>query len=382
VGTSRTTFQGRIGLKNISRQGIILLSALWIISILTILAVSVSRQASMAIKLASYDVDRQKAYLIARAGMLRALSEKMMEYETGMSVDIDALSQSWANNKELFHEHELGEGTYTIYYEYPVLGSGGSGFPVLYGLMDEQSKININTADENTLMNILLYIGLQQNQAMQIAGSIVDWRDSDGTIASSSAGLLYGAENDYYQGLDPAYMCKNADFNHINELSVVRGVTKDIMDKIKPYITVYGNGKVNINTASGPVLNALIGPGFPDLAEKIVDYIAGADKEIATRDDRWFSLGPVVIDRKRDGFVEIKNLQDAQWYANIYGIRTEEYNRLKELASGINPVFSASSDVYRLRVLSEVKKVKVQLEAVYDFTQDKESAKIKFWYQD
>jgi len=231
-------------------------------------------------------------------------------------------------------------------------------------------------------MNILLYIGLQQNQAMQIAGSIVDWRDSDGTIASSSAGLLYGAENDYYQGLDPAYMCKNADFNHINELSVVRGVTKDIMDKIKPYITVYGNGKVNINTASGPVLNALIGPGFPDLAEKIVDYIAGADKEIATRDDRWFSLGPVVIDRKRDGFVEIKNLQDAQWYANIYGIRTEEYNRLKELASGINPVFSASSDVYRLRVLSEVKKVKVQLEAVYDFTQDKESAKIKFWYQD
>ena len=40
-------------------------------------------------------------------------------------------------------------------------------------------------------------------------------------------------------------------------LVLVEGLTKDIFDKFKDYITVYGTGKVNINTAPKEVLLAL-----------------------------------------------------------------------------------------------------------------------------
>jgi type II secretory pathway component PulK len=367
--------------KNTSK-GIILITSLWIIAILTVFAVSVARQASILIRLASYDVDRQKAYFIAQAGIFRALSEKMLEYKTGMSTGIDALSQSWANNKELFLKREFGEGAYTLWHERPVSGPAPGSPEILYGLMDEQSKLNINIADESTLSNMLVYINADKDQAIEIAGSILSWRGVDSTIAFSSGRLSYGAENDYYKGLYPGYNRKNSNFDHIYELSLVRGITNEIMHKIEPYITVYGNGMININTASTPVLNALIGPAFPGLAQKIDDYRAGPDGVIGTKDDRWFSLGPVIINRERDGLVAIKNLQDAQWYANIYGITTEEYNRIRELATGLNPQLCVSSEVYRARVLAEVKKVKVELQAVYDFTGDKERPKIRFWYQE
>jgi general secretion pathway protein K len=369
-------------LRHDCKKGIILITSLWIIAILTVFAVSVARQASISVKLASYDVDRQKAYFLARAGMQRSLAEKMLEYKTGMSTEIDALSQSWANNKELFLRRELGEGHYTVYYSYPELVQDKSRQHVLYGLMDEQSRLNINFADENTLINMLNYLDIGEDKAIEIAGSIIDWRDADNIVASSAARLLYGAEDDYYQGLSPAYNCKNADFDYIYELLLVKGVTADIMDKVKPYITVYGNGKTNINTAGVPVLQALIGPAFPDLAEKIARYRSGPDNVIGTKDDRWFSLGSIIIDRARDGLVEIKNLQDAQWYANIHNITTDEYNRIRELAAGISQQFSVNSQTYRARVISEVERVKVELEAVYDFTEDRDSPKIRFWYQE
>jgi hypothetical protein len=248
--------------------------------------------------------------------------------------------------------------------------------------MDEQSKININTASEDTISNLLLYFDVEEDLALSIAGSIIDWRDADSEIASSERGLLYGAEEEYYQSLAQPYSCKNAPFDNIYELLLVKNITPDILSSIKPYITVYGNGMVNINTASEPVLSALMGPDFSGLAAKIVLYRQGDDDIIGTDDDSWFSLGPVIVDRGKQGLVEIKNLQDPQWYANIYGITTEEYNRIKVLISVTEPEICVSSDVYRAIAQADVRKVKVRLEAVYDFSEKNKPPAIKYWYQE
>ena len=366
----------------IKEKGVILIASLWIVAILSLFAVTIGRQASVSLRLASYDVDKRKAYFIARAGMMRALSEKAIGYKTGLSSDIDAFSQPWINNKDLFLRRAFGAGYYTVGYEYLLPERSGKKSPMLYGLMDEQSKININIASEDTLKNLLIYFDIDENIALSIAGSMMDWRDEDDKVASSQRGLLYGAENFYYQGLPSSYSCKNAIFDNIYELLLVKGVTVDILSKIKPYITVYGNGKVNINTASEPVLTALIGFDFPGLAAKIAGYRQGEDDIIGTKDDAWFSFGSTIIDRKEKGLVEIKNLQDPQWYANIYGIITDEYNRIRELVSESSPQICVASDVYRDIVLSEVNKVKMRLEAVYDFSDRKNPPEIKFWYQE
>ncbi len=365
-----------------NESAVILIASLWMIAILAVFAVSIGRQSGVSLKLTSYDVDKLKAYFIARAGITRAVEEKALEFRDNISIGVDALSQAWASNKELFDNHVFGEGSYTIGYEYPSAEDDEKEPVMLYGLMDEESKININRAAEDTLFNLLVYFDIDEDKAREIAGAVIDWRDKDDNAASSQLRLLYGAENSYYQGLASPYACKNSDFDSIYELCLVKGVTSEVMEKISPYITVFGDGKVNINTAPEPVLSALIGPGFSSLCSKIVDYREGDDDTIGTRDDAWFSYGSTVVQRKEEGLVEIKNLQDAQWYANIYGITTDEYNRLRDLVSGSEAQAAVSSRTYRAIALAEVRRVKAFVEVVYYFESKDKPPLIKYWYQE
>jgi len=251
-------------------KGAILITALWIVAILTIFAVSVGRQSAVSLKLTSYSVDKVQAFHLARAGIMRVLAEKSLEYKRNLSTTIDAFNQKWANNEDLFKEHSLGNGSYTIGYIYPDETEDEEEI-ILYGLMDEQSKVNINTASVNTLKNLILSFDIDEDDAEDIAAAIVDWRDEDDEITISEDDVFYGAEDEYYQGLSPAYHCKNLAFDSIYELILVRGMTQGIMNNITPYITVYGNGKTNINTASRRVLDSLFGPDYSDLASKVVE---------------------------------------------------------------------------------------------------------------
>ncbi len=365
-----------------TEKGIILIASLWMVAILAVFAVSIGRQSAITLKLTSYDIDKIKAYFIARAGITRVVSEKKLEYKKNLSVGIDALSQPWANNKALFDRHPFGDGSYTVSYEYPLSNQGEDAPVTLYGLMDEESKINLNTVTEETLNNLLVYFDMDEDNATEIAGAILDWRDKDDLVMSSKNRLLYGAEDMYYQGLLERYDCKNSDFNTIYELLLVKGIDSKVLNMIKPYITVFGSGKTNINSASEPVLSALLGPDFSNLASKIMDYRRGDDDLIGTSDDAWFSYGSTITYRGKEGLVEIKNLQDGQWYANIYGVTIDEYSRIRSLISGLNPQFQVTSDTYRAIVLAQVKRVKMRLEAVYSFKDKEKPPLIKYWYQE
>lgn len=371
-----------LGLNKRHSRGVILITSLWIVSILSLFAVYIGRQTSISLKLVSYDLSRYKAYFIAKAGMQRALSEKAIEYKTGMSSEIDAYSQSWANNSGLFLKRSFSDGYYTIGYKYPGTLTGDRAEAMMYGLLDEQSKVNINFADINTLKELFICLDMKSDKALQMACCVMDWRDEDDIIMSSEEGSLCGAENFYYKGLSPAYECKNSNFDIIYELSLVKGFTNDIIDMLKPYITTYGNGLVNINTASEPVLRALIGPDFPSLASKIIDYRQGEDGLLGTADDAWFAIGPVIIDRGRGGLVEIKNLLEEHWYGNFYGIDTDEYNRIRELVSGTKPLICAASDIYRAFVLSEFDGIKFIAEGVYDFSDKSKPPVTRYWLQE
>ena len=86
------------------------------------------------------------------------------------------------------------------------------------GLVDEASKINLNapwlTAD------MIQYL---PGMTPQIAAAIVDWRDSDSSVSSN------GAEDETYSKLSSAYKTKNADFESVEELRLVNGMTPAIL---------------------------------------------------------------------------------------------------------------------------------------------------------
>jgi type II secretory pathway component PulK len=86
-----------------------------------------------------------------------------------------------------------------------------------FGIVDEASKLNLNTADSQMLQML-------PNITSDMADAIVDWRDPDDTITGN------GAESEYYLSLNPRpYNAKNANFETVEELLLVRDFTKDVL---------------------------------------------------------------------------------------------------------------------------------------------------------
>lgn len=82
-------------------------------------------------------------------------------------------------------------------------------------------------------------------KAIEIVESIVDWTDADNDPSDN------GAEESYYLSLADPYQPANVPFRSIEELRLVRGVTPELMQVLRPYITVFREKQpMNVNTMS------------------------------------------------------------------------------------------------------------------------------------
>ncbi len=188
------------------RSGVALIIVLWISAILTLLVYSFLRTMVVEYSLAaSYGAEKQ-AEQLALSGIERGLAILASD-ETLPAT----LQEDWADNEEEFLEYRLGDGFFTL--TRPTLDEQT---PRLHGATDEASKININSATRDLLMNV-------PGMTDEIADSILDWRDEDEEPRGN------GAESSYYLFQDPGYSCKNEPFETVEELLFVRGVTSGIL---------------------------------------------------------------------------------------------------------------------------------------------------------
>ena len=82
----------------------------------------------------------------------------------------------------------------------------------------------------------------------------------------------------------------------------MKGINADIFAKIKPFVTAFGSGAVNINTASKGVLLAL---GLKEsLVDKVLKFRQGEDAEERTSDDRTF-MDPNTVGAALGAIMEI-----------------------------------------------------------------------------
>ena len=89
---------------------------------------------------------------------------------------------------------------------------------ITFGLVDEGAKLNINNTNVTAEMLELL-----PRMTPELAAAIIDWRDSDEDVTPG------GAEAETYARLRPAYYCKNAPFDSLDELRLVNGATMEIL---------------------------------------------------------------------------------------------------------------------------------------------------------
>ena len=211
-------------------KGTILMIALWILAILMLLTVSLAYRASLEIKLSSLTARRIRAREIAREEIYRLA--RILKNDKNA---YDALNEEWALSR--------GEE------------------PISYTFQDEERKINLNTFPREVL-SALAGVG------EEIASAIMDWRDTD------DIPLPGGAEDIYYISLNPPYHCKNNLIESMEELQAIKGVTPELFRTLESIATIYGHGKLNINTASEETLGVLLtGLGSPlSLRDKIILY--------------------------------------------------------------------------------------------------------------
>lgn len=259
------------------RRGSILIGVLWSLFFLASLALVINSLITPQLSLAARLRDRVVLRHITEAGMKKAIIEIRADETEGY----DVLNDTWSVNEDAFKEIQLSDGKY-FSLKYAVSGEEGSEGQEYYGLTDEERKININTATGDVLNKLLEIAGEASSQeSADIADAIIDWRDEDDEPGDN------GAEDSYYEGLSPGYVCKNAPFDVLEELLLVKAMTQDIYDKVKDYLTVYGNGKVNLNTAEVLVLQSL---GMrSSLTEKVITFREGDDGTIGTEDDNAFN---------------------------------------------------------------------------------------------
>lgn len=256
------------------QAGSVLVIVIWIVTVLVIFVVGLSALVASRLNTFKYFRDTNRAYFVALGAVNKAIAEVNKEAKISW---YDSLSEPWSNNPLEFQEILIGGGVGRVSYEYPT-PAGATENITFYGAADEERRININKVNATVLQTLLVKVGeVETNKALALADAIIDWRDEDNTPRP------YGVENDYYITLKPPYPSKDKDFEIPEELLLVKGMTPEIYNKIKDMVTVWGDGRVNINTAPAGTLRAL---GLPiSLVSNIYRFRAGRDGTLGTSDD-------------------------------------------------------------------------------------------------
>lgn len=244
-------------------KGAVLIITIWTLSILVVLVLGIGFRMTLEARIADYNIKEFKLLQIAKSAAVKFKAVSDIDE----SKSCDSLGEDWSNNDELFENVALGDGIFTIGY----LRKDGNEETFFYGAEDEESKININIAPREILLNL-------PDITEEIADSILDWADED------EIPHVNGSESDYYLSLEYPYSCKNSSLQSKEELLLVNGVTVEIYEGIKDLITVHGEGKVNLNTATSRVMEVL---GLDSVS--IEKYRKGNDGEEGTADDRVFT---------------------------------------------------------------------------------------------
>jgi type II secretory pathway component PulK len=83
---------------------------------------------------------------------------------------------------------------------------------IVYGLVDEGSKVNLNTGNSNM-------ISFLPGMTVEFSSAILDWRDTNGN----------GASQIYYAMRQPPYQCKAGPFETVDELRLVYAADMDVL---------------------------------------------------------------------------------------------------------------------------------------------------------
>ncbi len=245
-------------------SGFVLVCVLWALAILTILTFGFARRALLDRRAAAVSCDHMQARFLARGAVERGIAEVRNEQAARWIVMESGVAAPgmpgtrlpmfrWKTSANLIDGDEV------------FASSGGPDFAddsCVYRVEDAESRISLNTAPEEILEEI-------PGIGFRTVNAIVRRRgNEEGEPAEPFVAI---EEVMYLTGVDEALWYGTGQRPGLRDL-----------------VTVWGDGRINVNTASADVLRCI-----PDIGESVVDaivsYRVGGDGELHTEDDRTFS---------------------------------------------------------------------------------------------
>ncbi len=301
-----------------------LIISVWVLVALAVIALSLGHRVSMMLRIAAFHRDDIKALYAAKAGAWFAGTQLIQDTN-----DYDAHDEDWANNEELFKKITLDDADYA----FATVSYQDEEGQTRYGMTDEESRINLNTASKEILASLFSSCDIEQTRAQELARDILYWRGSEAAPPAVSA---------YYE-TSLHYKIKQKKFARIEELMLVKGtqdLDKDTLADVLPLLTIYGDGKININTASSQALLA-------------VALSTGG----ANQNDAQAVVNAILATRTSAPFTSLENLATTLNLPNPSGAYS--------LAQAVSGFFTTQSQFFRIEVTGNARRVVKDIIAVY-----------------
>lgn len=285
-----------------NERGMALLLVLSLVSLLTIITLQ-------------FGLEMRQQYVVS-AGLGNQIKLSEMGI-SGIAISKGLLLQDLAENKfdSLYDSWALlGEEELPPLFEYgelkvSIIDESGK-FP-LNAMVLTKKKLGKKPADakeliklqqhEHDVRNVLWRLMraepflVEDGDAREIIDSIIDWIDSGDGDGEEE----YGAEDSHYMNLDPPYPCKNGPIDSVEELLLIQGITAELLygteDKpgLAPLLTPWGDeGKINLNTAAQPLLQAMAKGIDKEISESMIEYREDEVNKEQLASPTWYTATP------------------------------------------------------------------------------------------
>lgn len=248
-----------------NERGVALIVVILTISIIVALTIQLNRDMRTQMVDASNLSDQTRLRYVAESGIYAAQALLLADKN-----NFDALSEDWAHTEmaSLKSEEFFENASFKLAIE------------------DEGGKININrlAVGKNREMLLLLltgpYFRLKEDAAGEILDAVKDWIDGDHDTT----------------GMGDEEHAKNGALDCIEELLMIKGISREIfygsegIYGLSRCLTVFGDGKININTAPLPVLLALSAQMTREAVEALDAY--RRDEKNSVAEPNWYNRVP------------------------------------------------------------------------------------------
>jgi type II secretory pathway component PulK len=193
------------------RRASVLVAVLWCVALLSVIVVGALYSTRLSLGATKNFEDKVQAHYLALAGVEKAKALIFHEAATRKKAKQNHSGELYSSTAE-FRDVVLGRGKFRLIRQ----GSRDEGGELIYGISDEESRLNINTLGPQELIKL-------QDLRPEVAAAIMDWKDGDNSAQPG------GAEKDYYASMKPPYLPRNRGIQTIREMLLIQGVTAELL---------------------------------------------------------------------------------------------------------------------------------------------------------